>query len=622
MEIPKNFIYFSYDADGMGRKVGRATLDNDIDELRRISSLIDAGHELVKRWVKERDGIWINGGGDEGNAAVDKQYMPELEQLRKDYEFLVGATISIGVGRKPSEAGRALLIAKLKGKNRIVTFNPNISKEIKAMKKRAKKGIFRSMEEYKLSGAYLKKSEEIDCVYCDQTDEVDPDHCKMCHDLETQEGMDNCPFCQNDPSMGPKEPEIANEDCAFCNEMELQGQKGECEFCNQIDSLTSPDSNDQEAPSGSKEEHDQYEKMGMSPPEIGKPDQTNLNQDVGQNAPMDVVPGKNANGASNPNQRLDDQRDVPKTVIDPEDNHSKEALTSIAEQIESEGTPNIEDVESIDDTEMPIGKEAEGNISRPEGFGQGTPGDLGLDGTNGPTDDENEGDPDFSDILEEGLNANADIIQREKVIAMVGQALAQFKASKDVLEVSQAQMPQLYQASISMLKAMIEMANLLQLGGNQLEQNMSQSPELGQVQANLTPPPEEQNDEWQDPFPAHPDHGGESKTSHSPSNNTDSSQAQTNADGTGTGKIGQPIGKLSAKNTTKHIAKEPLPIGAVNAKGQQKVQDNNGSVRFIDRKKGMVQGPSGVPVKPPKMGADSKQNAPKPPKKEGHVSKN
>jgi hypothetical protein len=49
------------------------------------------------------------------------------------------------------------------------------------------------------------------------------------------------------------------------------------------------------------------------------------------------------------------------------------------------------------------------------------------------------------------------------------------------------------------------------------------------------------------------------------------------------------------------VAKEPIPEHGINDKGQMKVTDNNGVVRFIDMKEGRVQGPSGVPVKPPKV---------------------
>lgn len=52
-----------------------------------------------------------------------------------------------------------------------------------------------------------------------------------------------------------------------------------------------------------------------------------------------------------------------------------------------------------------------------------------------------------------------------------------------------------------------------------------------------------------------------------------------------------------------------MPPGAVNAKGQQKVIDpKTGKTRWIDRKQGMVQSATGVPIKSPKRGGDVPKN--------------
>lgn len=75
------------------------------------------------------------------------------------------------------------------------------------------------------------------------------------------------------------------------------------------------------------------------------------------------------------------------------------------------------------------------------------------------------------------------------------------------------------------------------------------------------------------------------------------------------GSIGQPVGKLSSKHTSEHVARTPMPPGAVNAKGQQKVIDpKTGKTRWIDRKQGMVQSATGVPIKSPKRGGDVPKN--------------
>jgi len=640
MKIPENFIFFAYDGDSVGSRVGRATMDNDLDELTSISELIHAGHELVKRWVKDHNGIWINGGGDEGLAAIPKDRAEELEHLRKDYEYLVGHTISVGVGKEPSESGRALLIAKLKGKNRIVTFSKHTENEIVKIKKRAKKGAFKSMEEHKLAEAYLKKSEsEIDntCSWCDQTDGVDSDHCKWCHDVEVQDGEEKCPYCkgsQNDPALGPKEPEIADEDCAYCNEKE-QEEKDSCPYCNDTNEAnesavlaprigTGPDSTNEQAPAGSPEEKELYSQMDMAPPEIGKPLPPDERPPIGQNAPMDVVP----KDPELEEPRLMDNAATPGAPndappIDPEDNHSKEAMTAIAEEIENDGTPTTQEVDAIDDTALPTSKEAEGNISRPSGFAQNTPQDMGEEGTNPPVSSSDEEDPDFYDVLESGLEEHAGGIKREKTIQIVSQALTQFKACKETLENIKMQAPDLYSASIFMLKAMIEMASLLGLGPSGDTSQPQQ--ELGAVQAELTPelqsasateekPIEEQNDEWHDPFPTHPDQGGEAKPGHAPSKNNPAphsgldSSMKDSPKSIG-GSIGQPAGKLSSKHTTEHVARIPTPPGAINSKGQQKVIDpKTGKTRWIDRKQGMVQSATGVPIKSPNR---NPQSAPK-----------
>lgn len=538
LNVPENWLFCNYDADGMGRKIGRAVLSNDLDGIRHQSNLIAAGHELVKRWVKDRDGIWIMGGGDEGAFAIDPKHEDGLEELRKDYQYLVGATISIGIGESPAEAGKSLLMAKLKGKDRIMKFDKKATKEIAEIKKRAKKGIYNSIEEHKLADAYLNKGEAfgkpqpVECQWCSETDGVDPDHCKYCHGADQTEGEAKCKYCSYDNPVATTRmdmPELAEQDCEFCKEMDEQG-KQECKYCNEEHSdgtanktvapnamNPSPDSHTNPALAGSDKEKEQYDKMGMNPPEIGKPN-PDEQPPIGQNAPMDVVPKAD-------DQKLESPQpsglEEPRMNIDPEDNHSKEALTGIAQEIESDGNPTASSVDAVDDTQMAGSNHAEGNVSRPEGFEQNVPGDMGLSGTNPPTDNGGEEeDPDFSGVLEEGLNRHADGIQREKVVQMASQALMQFKNSKQSLENIKMQAPDLYQASIMMLKAMIEMATLLNLGQSDqpLGQNMSQSTQLGQEQKSLMPPPqEEQNDEWHDPFPTHPDQGGQPKPGHAPS---------------------------------------------------------------------------------------------------------
>lgn len=569
LDIKEHMVFVAMDGDNIGNQVGRAVLDNDFETLHAVSKRIDHAQELITRWVKDNDGVKISGGGDECTAAIPQENVSDIERLRKDIEHTFEYTISVGIGKTLSEAGKALLIAKLQGKNRIVQFDETTEKQIRDIKKRAKKGAVKNMQEFKITEAYLKKSEE-DCQYCQQTDGADADHCKYCHDAEQLAGQDDCQYCAQSES-------IATDDCQYCKEQE---NEGDCQYCNAAP-VASPDSQDEEAATGSEEERAEFESMGMNPPEIGKPTMYD-HAPIGQNAPMDmesVLPAANEQIAAG------------SAGIDPEDDHSKGALLSIAQQIEAEGNPTANEVNSIDETQMASGDDAEGNISRPAGYEQNVGGDTGLSGTNGPTGEEEE-EPNFSDILSMGLESSASEIKKEKAIASISQALMQFKACKDVLESIKMQAPQLYQANLAMLRAMIEMAEMLQLNQGAAPQ------ELGAEQDAMIP--EDQENEWSNPFPTHPDQGGTPMPGHAPS-----SQSQDNAEGA----IGQSIGKLSSKHTTEHVARTTMPPGAVNGNGQQKVIDpKTGKTRWIDRKKGMVQSASGVPIKPPSRGNDVPQN--------------
>lgn len=118
-------------------------------------------------------------------------------------------------------------------------------------------------------------------------------------------------------------------------------------------------------------------------------------------------------------------------------------------------------INNMDDTQMPLGNEMEGNVSHTEGYdSEMAPQDMGL------SEDASESDsPDLGQVLQGGLDAHAENIGREKVVAMVSQALDGFKANKQLLEKAKEQAPDLYSSTIMMLKAMIEMAKQLGLGG-------------------------------------------------------------------------------------------------------------------------------------------------------------
>jgi hypothetical protein len=582
-------VYLAYDGDGCGKKVGRAIMANDESALHEWSAKIDLGHEIVNHWVAENGGKRISGGGDEGSFKLPGEVAHHIEQLRKDYYYATKITISVGIGRTLSEAGRALLAAKFRGKDQVAWYDEGVEKDIASARKKVKKGKA-SQEEYKLAEAYLEKNEgdpmnHDNCPYCAQTDGVDPDHCKYCHDAQPDAGHDDCPYCaQSDAAAADP-----HADCPYCQKSDQSGPAGsDCPYCKdghqqeQVPAIQSPDSQNSQAAPGSPEEAAQYAAMDMNPPGIPKPQvgDGGSPSGIGQANPADMSGAPAAATAGD--------------GLMPEGAHSKEDLQTIAQQMESQtidGKPDEkQQADMIDDTQV-IGNDMEGNVSRPGGYENNTPGDMGLDEQHATE----ENDPNLSDVLKQGLDSQSNDIEKDRVRDMVGQALAGFKASKMILERAREQAPDFYQSSIAMLAAMIKMAEMLGLSGNA----NAADPLAG---AGAQPGPNDSQAEWQEPFPKHPDHGGERKPGHAPS------KEEGAGDPKGQSPVGQPIGKLPSKATT-HVARTPMPPGAVNAKGQQKVIDpKTGKVRFIDRKQGMVQSTTGVPVKAPGRGDDESKN--------------
>lgn len=146
-------IFVAWDGDHIGREVGRASLADDVEGLRRISQSIDLGNQIWKSWVEKHGGSLISMGGDEGRAQLPADYLDELPQIREQYAKVVDAAVSVGVGTKLSEADQALLAAKLQGGDRVVFYTEDAAKIVEEARKKGEK-----TEESKIADEYLNKA--------------------------------------------------------------------------------------------------------------------------------------------------------------------------------------------------------------------------------------------------------------------------------------------------------------------------------------------------------------------------------------------------------------------------------------------------------------------------------
>src|ERR1035437_2992847 len=153
MDTPNNqHIFVSMDGDSVGNLVGRAALADDVESLNDVSIHIEAGKELIRDFVRRHAGPIISAGGDEINARLPLDAVEEIESLRTDYSYIVKATLSVGVGEKLSQSSKALMVAKLRGKNQILQYAPDVEDEWTQSVQNANVS-----ESQKIGNAYMKK---------------------------------------------------------------------------------------------------------------------------------------------------------------------------------------------------------------------------------------------------------------------------------------------------------------------------------------------------------------------------------------------------------------------------------------------------------------------------------
>lgn len=442
------------------------------------------------------------------------------------------------------------------------------------------------------------------CKYCAALAEVnDPEEgdCQYCARNEAPaDSLAACKYCAASEAPGT--------DCKYCARSEASAEAAGCKYC----AATEANSDCEYCAAGPQTQNptttnsEDFAGQGLDAPAIPKPVPGEDPQE--QVTPMDDTTNNNLSldqkgqGESNVQVSAGHPADLNGDgVVSPAESvqvdQSKEAMQAIAQQIENDpaGTgigngPGPEGAQvalQTDAAALTPGTDVVDGVSRPGSFPSNVPGDMALDEENVAIA------PDLSQVLHEGLDSHADNIQRERVVQMVSQALVGFKASKQIIERAQQQAPQLYQSSIMMLKAMIEMAKMLGLEPAPEQQAQGQAPQS----------------EWQNPFPTHPDNGGTAPAAAPPAQASASQAGDANNGSEWSnpfpthpengGAVGQPIGKLPTSATTEHVARVPLAPGAVNAQGQKKYVDpKTGKESFINMKEGRVLNNEGKPVKP------------------------
>lgn len=131
----KHLAFVSIDGDNIGQLVGRLSQNDDVEGIRKVAHEIDRGNQAWASWAVAAGGELIEAGGDECRLMVPTDKLGEIPNLRDTYKSATGHTCSVGVGVKLSEADKALLAAKLRGKDRVVFWSPEVDQELEKVRK-------------------------------------------------------------------------------------------------------------------------------------------------------------------------------------------------------------------------------------------------------------------------------------------------------------------------------------------------------------------------------------------------------------------------------------------------------------------------------------------------------
>ena len=477
-------LFFSFDGDEIGKRHAAAVLSDDTNEISDISSKITEANEMVRDFVESNGGQMISFGGDEGLFSAPADFVELLEQLRKDYEYMVGATLSIGYGSKPSEAGKALLEAKETGKNKVVQYSEGTEK------------YAQDVQEHRDSESGQKSGQSVQIPKDDKGDEG------VGHEKVLPAGADSA---QNEPTLcePPKEDNNRGYDSGYKNSD--PGQRDQAYEANKqtppgiekpnlrqkapVEQAVStdvqeasrpmneelPDPKDQEAidkKPAPREYHGQAEGDNMPDnQQMEKP--SDLKYISGKQAePQAGIPIENATtdvAEQTEAQDMDDEKHCPTCACGAHDEAAEgegsadavlDQHVENAQEMEAEmgeGQPkNTTDIldQHLDNANSMLADMDENGVSRPADYDQKS-GDMGLS-----EEEADEDEPSLDEVLQGGLDEHAQNIQKEKVLQMVGEALDGFKAQKPILDKAKQAAPELYDSCLKMLKAMIELCSL------------------------------------------------------------------------------------------------------------------------------------------------------------------
>ena len=444
--MKEQMTYVAIDADDVGQSIGNAVLSDNATELTSISGKINSGVQIFSKWAEYNGGNIISSGSDEAVFQVPLKSIEELEDLKNKYQKETGFSVSIGIGEKISDAAKALIYAKINGKNQIVDYSPEIEEIMK-------QSISGNLDKE-------KSAQVLEGGVGDETEASDVDSEQLKEGLSTEE----------EHTDDEKEAE----------EIALDHLTEDPEYYSKLKEMESKDTPDSEEDLDVDGRPDIQEEHGKINPE---------EDDIDQDG--DVEHEEAMASDSMEEESYDDQGDFSDEYLTEDD--TEEDMEDESEEDESEEDMEDEDLSDSIEAEMEDDAEDDADMEmEPEA-------DMEME-PEADMEDDAEEDADME--MEPEADMEEEALDDESLKQAIFDSLQIFKQNKDLLLALSNENPELYNALVVSLQSMIEMAKELGYGQDGLDQMEDEdlNPEDFEVSENEEPSNEEENIEKNENF--------------------------------------------------------------------------------------------------------------------------
>ncbi len=452
-------IYIAINGDDVGSRIGDAIANDDHEGLAQASSSIQNAHDSIDQWVDSIGGKKVTSAGDDAIYLVPEQAVNDLDSIREDYKQQSGHGLTVGVGPSMSQASKALIYGKLNGKDQTIHYEP-------------------MMEDY------LSEDEDDAAPEVPEETEVQG---QADADMEQDAGA-------ADLENAPDEEAVDDSGSAVPGAPAPQDPAADAAPEDQMDAAAPPAGDENDMADDDQAMSESPDDAAAAPAEEGAVD-GKTDKDFGtsdEDLSEDQAAAPAADGTDEDMPDTDSEDDAAAQddgsmppVLAPDEDADPAAAQDPNAMPEGDGSEDDSDP-TLDD----------GDVAAPEDDGSEDPAaeDQGEDplasmihGDMQSGGDDSEQDPDAA--AQDGDSDLDDGLRQD-----IAEALVAFKENKHMLEDARESAPELYNATLTMLRSMIAMAKKL---GFAPEQDMADSEAAGQLEQEF--PEAGSEDQGEDP---------------------------------------------------------------------------------------------------------------------------